>query len=142
MAIPSSLICSTLAIGVYLFIEQDCEEPDNFVKPFGVLNIVLVISAGFHILIGATGYALNGVNSKYKNYAFTGTTAGKAIILGKAFAVIITFAIHGYCVVNILWIEIFQKLIKNRQSYYFYEMILRFFVCLLVCKLTNFPIKS
>lgn len=141
LAIPSCLICSTLAIGVFLFIEQDCEVPSNFLKPFGVLNIGLVISAGFHILVGLIGYTAHGVNTKYRTFLFTGTPAGNAIILGNSFTVIITFAIHGYCVVNILWNEIFQKLIKKRSNSYFYELILRFFVCMAVCKLPNFYIK-
>lgn len=134
LAIPSSLICSTLAIGVFLFIEQDCEVPKNFVKPFGILNIGLVISTGLHILVGVTGYAVHGVNSKYRTFGFTGITTGKAIILGYAFTVIITFAVHGYCVVNILWIEIIQRFVKKRSNYYLYEMILRFSVCLVVCE--------
>lgn len=134
LAIPSSMICSTLAVGVFLFIEQDSLVPVNFVKPFGVLNVGLVVSAGLHIIVGTTGYSADGVNSKFKSFPFRDMTAGKAIILGNAFTIIITFAIHGYCVVNILWIEIFRKLIKKRSNYYFYEMILRLSVCFAVCE--------
>lgn len=133
-AIPSSSICSTLAVGVFLFIEKESEIPRTFVKPFGVLNIGLFISTAFHILVGSIGFVAHGVNAKYPQFLFEGYKAGIALIMGNAFATIITFAIHGYCVVNILWSELFHKFITKKSDFDFYEMILRFIICVIVCE--------
>lgn len=137
MSIPSSWICSALAVGVYLFIEQDCEDSRNFVKPLGILNVGILISLAVHILTGIVGYCSHGVNSKYRKFEFQGVMIGKAMTLGNSFAGIIIFSIHGCCVVDILWQDIFIRIFKNRESFRFYEMILRFVICLVVCESFN-----
>lgn len=137
-AVASSTICSSISVGVFLFIEKESECPKTFIKPFGILNIGLVVSTIFHIVIGAVGYSIHGINAKYPHFKFKNNVAKSALIMGHAFGMVITFAIHGYCVVNIISFSCFRKFLRTKDQLNTFEMGLRFFTCVIVCKYTFF----
>lgn len=132
LALASSSISSTFSIGVFLFIEQECENPENFVKPFGILNIGLVISTITHIIFGGVGYFMYGVNTRNLKFEISEVFFGKAITLGYVFTTVITFAINGYSVSNIIWNEVLKKILRNRSNQYLWQMLMRFSICLIV----------
>lgn len=125
---------STLPIGVYLAIEKYSKDPKQFLKPFGILNIGIMSMTLVQIVIGIFSYCYYGVNHKTHEYLFNDLVVGKALILGEIFAVMISFCVHGYCAVNIIWNELIKPFVKTRGRTYIYMSLMRFLICGLVCK--------
>lgn len=126
---------SAIPIGVYLAIEKHIEDPKKFLKPFGILNIGIMSMIAIQTIIGIFSYCYFGVNSKTDdNFLFDGNVLGKAFILGETFAVLISFCVHGYCAVTIIWHELIKPFVKTRGQTYIYLAFIRFVVCVLVCE--------
>lgn len=134
VGIPSRIMNSTLPIGVYLAVEKYIEDPKRFLKPFGILNIGILSMTVFQTSIGIFSYCYYGVNTNTNWFLFDGIALGKALILGETFAVMISFCVHGYCAVTIVWNELIKPFLKPKGNTSIYMAIIRYFICVLVCK--------
>lgn len=133
LGIPSRIMNSTLPMGVYLAIEKYIEDPKQFLKPFGILNIGIVSMTIVQLVFGIFNYCYHGVTAMTTEFHFNDVVFGKALILGETFAVIISFCVHGYCAVNIIWNELIKPFVNTRVNTYIYNTLLRFTICSLVC---------
>lgn len=133
LGVPSKIMNSTLPIGVYLAIEKYIEDSKEFLKPFGVLNVGIMSMIGLQMTIGIFSYWYYGINTRTPDFLFDGVVVGKALILGEVFAVVISFCVHGYCTVTIIWNELIKPFVKTKRHTYIFMALIRFIISVMVC---------
>ncbi len=117
---------------------KSMKEPKNFGKPFGVLNIAIVIVMAFYFMIGFLGYVQYGDDVKASiTLSLPPELLYDSVQIVYAFAVLLTYPIIMYVPIEMLWPKILKKLSHSKKSSFtisLYDYSFRTILVLITCK--------
>jgi len=93
------------------------ENPKSFGKPFGVLNISIVIVVAFYFSVGFLGYVKYGEDVEASlTLSLPSEVLYDCVKLMYAFAVMFTYPVLHYSVIQMLWPHIQNRLNNSKSS--------------------------
>jgi proton-coupled amino acid transporter len=114
------------------------EEPKNFGKRFGVLNIAIVIVMSFYFMIGFLGYIKYGDSVEASiTLSLPREPLYDSVQIVYAFAVLLTYPIIMYVPIEMLWPNILKKLSDSKKSSFTISLCdysFRTFLVVITCK--------
>uniref|UniRef100_T1PB60 Transmembrane amino acid transporter protein n=1 Tax=Musca domestica TaxID=7370 RepID=T1PB60_MUSDO len=121
------------AVGVILAIEENMAQPKAYLKPFGIMNMGMLIVLTLYITLGFFGYWRYGddaLGSVTLNIPQEKILAQVTKIL-FAITTWISYALQGYVTADIIWNKYLSKRVKDTSKHVIYELLIRAMVVVL-----------
>ncbi|EFN83214.1 Proton-coupled amino acid transporter 1 [Harpegnathos saltator] len=121
------------SIGVIMPLENEMKTPKSFMRPFGVLNIAMIIIIVLYAGMGFFGYVRYGslIKGSITLSLPTQEKLGKAVQILLAIAIFFTHPIQCYVAIDIAWNEYISPVIDKYRFKLLWEYVVRTIVILL-----------
>lgn len=140
----STALFAIAGTGLMLPLKREMKKPKFFTTPFGILNVGITLAGTLYAIFAFFGYLRYGdqIQSSITLNLPTQDLLAQSVKIFYSFAIFISYTLCYYVVFDIVWVNFFRNMVKQRAV--FWEYVTRTLICLvtlfMACAIPNFDL--